>query len=96
MERSNWRNGKRDGLTEYWHSNGQQKERSNWKGGLEHGLCEKLRPDMKVNSVIYNMGKEVSRQVLNDFTPVDASIQAGKKEKHLNILSPKRKRGRGL
>ncbi|WP_211833751.1 toxin-antitoxin system YwqK family antitoxin [Porphyromonas levii] len=95
-ERSSWRNGGKHGLYERWRDDGQQWERSNWRDDRKHGLCEKLRDYMEVDSVIYDMGKEVSRQILNDFTPVGASIQAGKKEKHLNILSPKRKRGRSL
>ncbi|MBR8766563.1 hypothetical protein IX306_001939 [Porphyromonas levii] len=95
-ERSNWKKGRRDGLYERWYDDGQQWERSNWRDDQKHGLCEKLRDYMKVDSIMYDMGKEVSRQVLNDFTPVDASIQAGKKEKQLNIPSSKRKGGRGL
>ncbi|TFH97674.1 toxin-antitoxin system YwqK family antitoxin [Porphyromonas levii] len=95
-ECSSWRNGGKHGLYERWRDDGQQWERSNWRDDQKHGLCEKLRDYMEVDSVIYDMGKEVSRQVLNDFTPVDASIQAGKKEKQLNILSPKRERGRSL
>ncbi len=96
FEQSNYNNGLEDGLYEKWRSNGQMDERSHYKDGELDGLCEILRLDMKVDAIIYDMGKEVSRQVLNDFTPVDASIQAGKKEKQLNILSPKRKGGRGL
>ncbi|MBR8802389.1 toxin-antitoxin system YwqK family antitoxin [Porphyromonas levii] len=94
--RCTYKEGKLDGLYEEWRSNGQMDERSHYKDGELDGLCENLRDYMKVDSVIYDMGKEVSRQVLNDFTPVDASIQAGKKEKQLNILSPKRERGRSL
>ncbi|MBR8801734.1 toxin-antitoxin system YwqK family antitoxin [Porphyromonas levii] len=96
FERTNYNNGLKNGLYEKWDKSGRLQGRSSWKEGLEHGLSEKLRADMKVDSVIYDMGKEVSRQILNDFTPVGASIQAGKKEKQLNILSPKRKGGRGL
>ncbi|TFH94095.1 toxin-antitoxin system YwqK family antitoxin, partial [Porphyromonas levii] len=94
--RCTYKEGYKDGLCEHWHANGQLSFRANYKEDKFDGLCEIIRLDMKVDSIIYDMAKEVSRQILNDFTPVDASIQAGKKEKQLNILSPKRKRGRGL
>ncbi|MBR8801716.1 toxin-antitoxin system YwqK family antitoxin [Porphyromonas levii] len=95
--RVNYKEDKLDGLYERWRDDGQQWERSNWRDDQKHGLCEKLRDYMEVDSVIYDMGKEVSRQVLNDFTPIKGGIQNEKMTgKHLNILSPKRKRGRGL
>ncbi|MBR8759041.1 hypothetical protein IX306_001704 [Porphyromonas levii] len=97
MERSNWRDDQKHGLYERWYDNGQLCSRENYKEGKKEGLCEILRLDMKVDSVICDMGKEVSRQVLNDFTPIKGGLQNEKKTgKHLNIPSLKRKRGRGL